>query len=95
MWEYVISTLWVTYTPQKFMQTHAKQFTKQMKKWNGKRRQMGNVFYITVKELAKSLQSGVSLLKEPCVMCHLTLQYNETNLYIHIMLPMTSLIYES
>ena len=48
-------------------------------------------FYITVKELAKS---GVSQLKEPCVMCHLTLQYSETNLYMHIMLLMTSLTSE-
>ena len=42
----------------------------------------------------KSLQSDVSQLKEPCVMCHLTLQHNETNQYIHIMLLMTSLTYE-
>ena len=42
----------------------------------------------------KSSQSDVSQLKEPCVMYHLSLQYNETNLYINIMLLMTSLTYE-
>ena len=42
----------------------------------------------------KSSQSDVSQLKEPCVMCQLTLQYNETNLHIHTTLLMTSLTYE-
>ena len=40
----------------------------------------------------KSSQNYVSQLKEPCVMSPLTLQYNETNLYMHIKLWMASLI---
>ena len=46
------------------------------------------------KGTGKSSQSDVSLLKEICVMCHLTLQYNESNQYINIMLPMASLTYD-
>ena len=58
------------------------------------RGEKGEMFLHYNEEAGKSLQSDVSQLKEPCVTCTLTLQFNETNLYIHIMLLMTSLAYE-
>ena len=54
----------------------------------------GEMFLHYSEGTGKNSRSDASLLKEPSVMCHLTLQYNETNLYIHIMLLMTSLTYE-
>ena len=54
----------------------------------------GEMFLHYSEGACNSSQSDVSQLKEPCVMCHLTLQYNETNLYIHTRLLMTSLTYE-
>ena len=87
------STLWVKYTPKSLFKIMQNSLCNRGKNEIAKR-DKGEMFLHYSEETGKSSQSVVLQLKELCVMCHLPLQYNETNLYIHIMLLMTSLTYE-